>query len=41
MSLDLTEWREAQQALARAERRYTELVEHATTASRSPTRRSG
>ena len=30
MSLDLSEWREAQQALARAERRYTELVEHAT-----------
>jgi two-component system, cell cycle sensor histidine kinase and response regulator CckA len=30
MAFDLTEWREAQEALARAERRYTELVEHAS-----------
>ncbi len=30
MAFDLTEWREAQQALARAERRYTQLVEQAS-----------
>jgi two-component system, cell cycle sensor histidine kinase and response regulator CckA len=30
MAFDLTEWREAQEALARAERRYTQLVEHAS-----------
>ncbi len=30
MAFDLTEWREAQQALARAERRYSELVEQAS-----------
>jgi two-component system, cell cycle sensor histidine kinase and response regulator CckA len=30
MAFDLTEWREAQEALTRAERRYTQLVEHAS-----------
>jgi two-component system, cell cycle sensor histidine kinase and response regulator CckA len=30
MAFDLTEWREARDALARAERRYSQLVEHAT-----------
>ncbi len=30
MSFDLSEWRQAQEALARAERRYTQLVEHAS-----------
>jgi PAS domain S-box-containing protein len=32
MSLDLTEWREIQEALGRSERRYTQLVEQATDA---------
>jgi two-component system, cell cycle sensor histidine kinase and response regulator CckA len=30
MAFDLSEWREAQEALARAERRFTQLVEHAS-----------